>query len=464
VAAHLPANWRQLVFEAVLNIREERVRGQMLAVLVPGLAKELLPAALEAAQAIKDPFALACALTALAARLPAEEAEKAVQRALDVSLSLPDSLACSLLEGLAPVLPGNLLPRALQAATKLNWSHGRRAVEALISRLPTAPLAQALRVALAITSEDQRGAALASLAPVLQGTALRQALQAAQGTLSGRVRIRALAKLAERLEQEERDAVARQSFDDVQAIQDDNTRGVALSWLVTMLPADLLPKALEVARGVEEPIGRVGALAWLAKVASRQSSQQQEIAREALSVAQSIPDENKRREILVWLASRLPEDQLKEVFLAVQKLTNPWEQGNAWKEMAPHLPERVLGPALQAAERIAEQEPRGNALAALAPRLPSDLLSRALQATKTIGSESARMEVVAALAHRAADLQTDDLRSDLLRDALRVPETVTRPGLLKYLGQLVPLLELVGSKDALVELRDAIDDVARWWW
>src|SRR5262249_35248469 len=137
-------------------------------------------------------------------------------------------------------------------------------VEALIKRLPEAPLAQALEVAQAIPFADLRGAALASLAPVLQGPALRQALRAAQTSLTGRARMQALAKLAKHLEQEERATVIRQAFDDVQAIRDSETRGLALAWVVPVLPVDLLPKALEVARGVEAPSGRLTALAKVA--------------------------------------------------------------------------------------------------------------------------------------------------------------------------------------------------------
>jgi hypothetical protein len=230
------------------------------------------------------------------------------------------------------------------------------------------------------------------------------------------------------------------------------------------LPPDLLRKALEVARGVEAHSGRPTALAGLAQSASLPSSEQQEIAREALSIAQSIPDERERREELVWLSRYLPEAQLPKVFLAVQKLTALSEQTNAWKAMAPYLPERVLEQALQAVERMTEPGPRERALAALVPRIPRELLVQALlHTTKVVGDESARMEIIAALAPRAADFPSDELRTDLLRKALRVPQTRTRPDLLKYLGQLVPLLELVGGKDALVELCDAIDDVARWW-
>jgi hypothetical protein len=161
LAPHLPSRLHGQAVSAAATIAAERVRGGALSALIPQVSESLVEQALEAAVDIAD----ADTIARLALALPNDERRVLVERALGCATAGNQYSGALALEGLAPLLPADLLKQAVESvAVRMRGYYRRRAIEALAPHLPDDLLPHALAAGSAIDDNMHRVQALASLA------------------------------------------------------------------------------------------------------------------------------------------------------------------------------------------------------------------------------------------------------------------------------------------------------------
>ena len=175
-------------------------------------------------------------LNSLAANIPAalmaalvEKKVWTAAKGLAYTRQLQDGQQAQALSKLAPHLPRELLPQALEAARAIGDEYDlAQALSDLAPHLPQQLLPQAFEAARAIRNEEYLAQALSKLAPHLPQQLLPHALEAAR------------------------------------AIRNEYYRAQVLSNLAPHLPQQLLPQALEAARAIPSEYNRAQALSHLA--------------------------------------------------------------------------------------------------------------------------------------------------------------------------------------------------------
>ena len=125
------------------------------------------------------------------------------------------------------------------------------------------------------------------------------------------------------------------------------------------------------------------------------------------------------------------------------------------------MPE-LLPEALGAVREIHLSEFRADALSSLAPRIPPELLPEALAAARVIQDEEERAKALSSLADKLSQIRKTQL-FDLWKETLHISSLRTRPGLLKDIKALTPVIFSLGGQQAIKNTASAIEDVSRWW-
>ena len=262
--------------QAAEAITYDRYRAEALIQLAPHLPGELLRPALEAARAINDAWDWARTIGELASHLPDPQRSDELAHALEAAQAIRDDLGLdfqSVLRGLAPYLPADLLPRALEAARTTRDGPSRAyALTELAIHLPEAHraiwLGEALDAALAFQDEVDLNNILGKLAPYLPAELLGQALEASLAMDWDLTRAGALRVLAPYLPA----GSLGPALEAARAIQGNGARARALTVLSLRLPeaqrAGVLAEALEAARAIdvetrELAVDDMEARAWL---------------------------------------------------------------------------------------------------------------------------------------------------------------------------------------------------------
>ena len=435
LAPYLPAGLLDQAVQAAMAIAKGSSRAEALTGLAPHLPAPQRPGvlvqALDAATAIADDYWRAEALTRLAPHLPAPQRPGVLVQALDAAVLSSDLLLAGRIAALAPQLPAELLPRALDAAATMTFGTNRAsALQALAPRLPPSLMPSALDAAVAITEDVSRAWALRVLAPHLPPALLDQAVDAAAAiTTEGGSRQQALTGLAPRLPP----ALLDRALEAAAAITDGVPRVEALTGLAVHLPAPRQASVL--ARGLADAASLDGESRAQA-LASLAPHLPPGLLDQTLDEAIASPDEGTRAQALAGLAPHLPPGLLDRALAAAAALTDLGARAQALTGVASHLAaERrpgVLADALDAAIG-ADTGYRGWLLARLAPYLPSELLPRAVDAACALTSfgQGAALsglaphltpELAARVLDAAADGTVDLSRGPVLTDLIpRLP-------------------------------------------
>jgi hypothetical protein len=412
---------------AATTITEDRNRIPALAELARYLPSDLLAQALEAASAITDDSWRAEALAGLAAHVAADERPTFVAQALAAAAAHTDNHSLTrarALARLAPHLPSDLLPQALEAATGITDEFFRGQVLAVLAPyLPSDLLAQALEAAIAIPNDFFRADALRRMAPHLPSDLLAQALQAAIAIPSDFAQGWALPRMAPHLPSD----LLAQALAAAAAIPSSFSRAEALAGLAPYLPSDLLAQALVAAAAIPRDFDRAKALAGLAPHLA--ADERPAVMAQALAAATAIIDDFALAKALAGLVPHLAADErptfVIKALAAAAAITDDHSRAEALAGLAPHLPSDLLAQALAAATAITDDSSRAKALAGLAPHLDAEerpaVIARALAAATDIPSDVDRAKVLAGLTpHLAADE-----RSAVVAQALAAATAVT---------------------------------------
>lgn len=356
------------------------------------------------------PSALGYALTALAPGLTPDY----LCQALAIACTLPDDWERGeAVRRLIPALSASYdspdaLLRALDTTCLIEGSYVlARVLTALVGYVTTRPdaaryMKRILAKALRLDGERDRAVVLAALAPHLDDAQIERALQAARGFLDAPARVKALAALAHRLPDGQRQILLEELLSTVTRMAWELDRMEALADLAPALPPDMAEQvALDPA---------------LIGPSSDQPTLWAELAPylpegmlpAALDRAASAERPDVQGRLLDGLIPRLPEHLLPQAAAVIRGIGDPAARAKGLGTLAIRCEgaERsaTLGEALEAVAALRYELDRADALVALAPKLSGPLIRQAMPLALALTQPEARSRAVAMLASRLPTL------------------------------------------------------------
>jgi hypothetical protein len=309
LAPHLTDDLRDAVLTQALSATGTMDSGRRLpalSVLAPLLPPGLLPRASKVVDDIQESVYFARARLTLAVRLEDAMRDLVLAETLRMLTStLHDYPAgqVNLLADLAPILPADLLLRALDISRAIPDDYFRtRALGTLIPHLPDGP----------------------------RDLALAEALRRATLVEEPASQVHLLVILAPQLPTDQRDAVLAQAMTAVTAIDVDYSRSHALTTLAPHLPPPLLERVLDEALALDDPALAAQTLAGLG------AHLPADLLPRALSAALAFGHHS--LEAVIGLAPYLPVDLLQDAFAAYATAHDPHTRAQALSTLATHLP------------------------------------------------------------------------------------------------------------------------------
>ncbi|MFL5628216.1 MAG: hypothetical protein ACJ788_21770 [Ktedonobacteraceae bacterium] len=455
-------------------------RSEVLVALISYLSPHLFSTMLEAAQSIiQEVYAsekmahiypedlVPRVLVALFPRLPRKLISDALAIVEDIQAERSRGYA---LAQIAPYLPEELVPKALELVRRLKAVYRAAALTAFAEHGFPVLLDEALRSAQHVQEADESTEILPLLLtagasvfpPEMRSSVIDEALKIAREIDNVRHRTEAFLALAPFLPPERCSPVIQEALGTAYTIQESKEQFPILSQLLTLLPpeqwSDVVDKTLKAVQKdfskdkQDRAIAHVTALSGLAPFLS------QEQREEAVIAARKLRHPKVRSLSLAALASHFPSAQcsllLSEALKAAWRIRDE-ERGDRFEALAViamHLPTHqrrdVLAEALTAAKKVAaiyrlELEP---ILAGLFAELPSDLLPSAVTLARQIGSPQALIALIPCV--------PAEEQSNLLDDALtairQVASGIHRAHLLaKLMPYVVPDRQLSILEEAL---------------
>ncbi len=391
----------------ILQIPEERQRGEALCRVFPLLPSDLRIEATMAAREMSDPVARAITLAHLARQDDSQE-HASVAQALDVARSIADDQTrAQVIVEMTTALPDEFTPEALAMVRDTAEREARlSALAQLAGRLPDELRASVAREVLAgareIEDEPARSKILCDVATALPARLAFEALSAAREMKDAAARGLALASLAGRLPARQRTRAAREAWQAAQAMNDDLARAHALADLAEFLPDDLKREALNVARGIANEFTRLFALTALAEYLPGRLKTG--VASEALHLMRQIQDPMERAMSFMLVGPCLNVRQQSEALNLAREIANPRARGLALSRLSPHLSPAPQLSALDAARKIQDAWARATALNEMMDvwpdRLRGQIAEEALSAARGIADDWARACALSRLAER----------------------------------------------------------------
>lgn len=327
----------------VLAFGDSRKKTESLVKLAPYLCAALLPRALTAARAVTYASDRVRALVGIIPLLQEPLKKEALQEALSAVQEITEEDSkVEWLNALAPLLP----PMEREAAMRRVLARIRASqydfskVELLRAAAPNIPeslLDEALDAGREITTDYDRGNALAALAPrVAEFGHQQEALRLVQGErrhLGNNFTAKALTMMAPHLNAEH----LRQALQVARRLDAEEDRAAAVVGLSPYLPAKLLSRALAVIESMKHAVHQVEPLAAIAR--------------------------------------EFPEPKVKErlegvMITAMREYDSQTARSDALARLAPYLPDELLRTALSESRRIDDEKQQVKAMVMMATFLP----------------------------------------------------------------------------------------------
>lgn len=387
LAPHLPVDVLAAAMSASVRRGGSYLDSVALARLTPHLDGPQRQRALTAIRGDHYDAGRARGLAAFSAYAPAEARDGLLGEALDAVPEICEHFVqAAVIAELAPLLPSAQLPRAVDIARSLRYSHSRE--QALLGLAPYAPVGSLFTATDSLDTTAQRAALIEAIAPRLPDELLDRALAAARrSTDDGAF---AAARVALLVHVPDGGPRVREALD---------ATGATLAWavpgLLEHLPNDFVAALAATARRLPERTARLDALAaLLPRLAGEErrdaiahvlaeARHTDDPKRHLVAVAPYLPSELVGEALdlgrfgdsivgcLDDLAPHLPADRLAEV-LAEVAAHDPYSRVWGLTALAPHLPDVLLPDALTLARDIDDLPPgRADAVGALLVRLPA---------------------------------------------------------------------------------------------
>jgi hypothetical protein len=423
---YLPPDLMGEALRVARSIKIESLRAQRLAALGPRLPAQLHGDGVAAASEIQEPSLRIAALTALGIATSRKSLRAAL--AQNPETNKLDKVHAAIL--LAVTLPPELLSEVL-AATSAFGPNRAETLTALAPRLPNDLLPEAVKIVQKMGDYDHPGEALAALAPRLSGAALRRACRSAARFHEPEDRIRALNELALRYSERDRDQILESSL---QVAERANFWGRpdmknAVVRLLQLLPQQLLPRALALARKVKPDDGGT---AVLVAVGARLAGPDREtVLRTALrdtsridafDPAWGMVSGEGSASVLGELAALLPGEVLPFVLEDVNPEYEVWDKWpSRLSAIAPHLQPHELREALRVARELGDGVDQCAAVAGLADYIQEQDRSHLLRVSLDACRRMRRYRDRTMALHALAAKLSDGLGEEALDIAMSIP-------------------------------------------
>ena len=432
--------------------------------------------ALGVARSIGDEWSRATALAHLAPRLPAELLPMALDAAMDVTY--PGSRVDVLVQ-LIPRLPAEEQPalyrvaREAALATPEAW-HRARVLAQLAPHLLAEERPACFQAALEAARAIRDGSRLAdetTLTDVLPQIALHLPADLQLATLDIAQKIEddgrravVLARIASCLPAGEQSAVYQDSMEVVLTIDNHSERASTIVELLPLLPDELRPVMLEAALALP---GLADVPPVLARVATFLPAEDRPaVFRKAVETARLVADADERAWTLYTIATYLPEEDQVAVFQAAletaRAIESEWSRGRLLAALALKLPADERPPIVQAAlettRAIRDELRQVTFLVQLAPHVPADdqpgLIQSALDIVHTLVSEGRKAIILARLAPYMPPEDQISVARAALQVALDVQDELRRAGILAEIAQYLPPVLLPTLLEVARTVRD----------
>jgi hypothetical protein len=240
-------------------------------------------------------------------------------------------------------------------------------------------------------------------------------------------------------------------------------------WLPPALRAEALQRARAAIDDIPDTVQRVSASNRLAAVVSDPRVPDDPL-RDATERAREVRahDEETAKQVRALLAEAEAgadgdkrDYRLREALRQAQTIKTSAVRAEVLAGLAPHLAELVRPPRDEAEGEFVSAI-QAVVLTALAPALGPDELPTALEIALAIRDERKRHRVIEALAPRMAELAPAALLPLWGRILHRIA-LARRASVLDDLEALVPVVEVLGGREAVVSMAESIKSVGSWW-
>ncbi len=416
LAPHLTLDLQGEALAAVHSLKNEHDRAMLLAQIAPTLPPNMLVASLAVAHSMQAQDARVHALIALAQYVPENAYNQTVLDALAAASNLPHPYErvvalMSIVDSLPEHLKEQTYTQALETTRLIeNEPACARALSALGPHLPPHLLLRALDIATQLRNPPQRLIALSGITPYLQ-TPLRL-------------------------------KVFRALLVTIHAVNLEYKRARALADIAPLLPAELIPPALTIARGIMEPFDRV-------------------IASTALIQYVSV---EQRRKLIA------------ECWQLIKKIDNGYDAASALAAIAPLLPPSAANDLAQATGMmigsIMDDYDQASAITLVAPILATHLQNNApasdlpdryaalesgIRATLRVSQQLLRVQLLTEGAHLWSENSDLDRSYRFWREVLQKLAELPYADMLLCLGALVPVIHSLGGSDAVRTVVELLD-------
>jgi hypothetical protein len=357
-------------FAAAVSCVEEHERAHAIASLAPLLPAKLMADAVSATAAIRGEMYRGKALEALVSYLPAELTDAGLAATKTIHNG---GYRSNVLVALAPRLPARLLGEAVLSARLIDdLYHRATALTALARRVSVgkrrAMLDEALADANAVENSIFRSKALIGLASYLprnrKAEAISAAVSAARDIGSEYYRSISLGEASLRVPKDQKLFLLEEALACANSIEDDLYYKMALSELGPHLPVQLADRAIDEANSRIHEDER-GAMALIALAPTLPL----DLIPKALFVAKSINDAWSKSKAMSILAVRLPSKDrlsaLEETMHVIEAVEDEQERSEFLFAIVMSLPHRLHCQAMNVAKSFKSEHWRVDALAKL---------------------------------------------------------------------------------------------------
>lgn len=428
----------EIGLKALLAIKDEGNRWEVLSVLAGHLEGDLVAKGLEEALSIGNEKARAKVLSALAIKLEGDMVAKGLEGAHTIG---NEKDRIQLLSALVGKLEGSLVKKGLEAALAIsNQVERAHIVRDLVDKLEGNDKKFALDIALKIDDAKARAAAITALVDhfddYYRGYILDKGLESAKVIRDADDRARALITLSDKLAGEERQNVLNQALKATLAIDYEASRAEVLIILAIRLENEsqqyYLRNGLETALTVESETLRSHVLSKIARSLSG------DLLKRAVDGANAMKSEQDRFRVLNALTDT-QEEAVKRPMLelaldSVLAMTD-FYRWRALLEIADKLDGDLLDRGIEAALSIDMWKEIDCVLNRLADRMDRDLLIRTLERAITIRDTEDCVNVLITLVNKLEDSERQHVLDRILEVALTIDRKPYRVQVLSVLAE-----------------------------
>jgi len=468
LAPYLSAPLLKQALEIIADIKMESQRARAIIYLAPYLSVLLLQDAIALTRMIRDCESRARTLLAIANRTTGEQQRMLCQEALAAAM-------VRLLPHSPLLLKRAILKVTLSAAGISHNADGRaRILDSLAPYLSESSLREVMNFARIIGDESRRLRTIVCLSPCFSANLLEQVLASVRHIEDSEQRAWTMTEFLAHSSHLSTNQVRLEALAAIRAVDYLYDQApILLSILDTIPEQEYLPifrEALLAAQAIETSDERALILVKLLRHTDDEKKQKA-ILLQTMNSIRDIEDTHLKAYVLVRITPQLVKyGYTQELLKEVQAITDPNIQSVVHCGITSHLMEplqgKVLEKTLSSAHAIDETRLKVAVLIGLLKQLPEsykgECLSEVLKATLGIQDISARKDAFKSLIPELIKLPSSTLYTLWCR-ILPVLATRTRNDFLSDIQYLIPVIAVLGGKESMCGVYEAIQDVGSWW-